>query len=235
MADIFISYKTSDRPRAEVIRGWFEAAGWSVWIDREVEIGQPWEGRIVEALAAAKVVVVIWSAEARRSDWVLREAKAALEDGRLIQVRATALPPPAPFGDAQGVRMESWSGAVAHGEKRRLMTAVAERLGVPVPAEPEPEAEQGYAAYDSRLLNLAELVFFYCARRLEFQRLNRARSHIPDRLMDEFRTAFGEIAKMVLPSNGEDPPTDEDGVLHHLIDGFTEELELLAPDPNMVK
>ena len=35
LADIFISYQSSDRPRAEVLRGWFVGLGWSGWIDRE--------------------------------------------------------------------------------------------------------------------------------------------------------------------------------------------------------
>src|SRR6516225_7327947 len=32
MAEIFVSYKSSDRPRAETLKSWFEGAGWSVWI-----------------------------------------------------------------------------------------------------------------------------------------------------------------------------------------------------------
>src|SRR5437660_1543619 len=101
MADIFISYKSSDRPRAEALKGWFEAAGWTVWIDRETEIGEGWEARIEAELASSKAVVVIWGAEARRSPWVVREATAALEDGRLIQIHATGLPLPAPFDAVQ--------------------------------------------------------------------------------------------------------------------------------------
>jgi len=46
MSDIFISYKSSDRPRAEILKTWFEGAGWTVWIDHDINIGEEWEKRI---------------------------------------------------------------------------------------------------------------------------------------------------------------------------------------------
>ena len=42
MADIFLSYTSSDRPRAEKLKAWFEEAGWSVWIDRDISLGEDW-------------------------------------------------------------------------------------------------------------------------------------------------------------------------------------------------
>ena len=46
MSDIFISYASPDRPRAERLKAWFEEAGWSVWIDRDIDLGEGWEQRI---------------------------------------------------------------------------------------------------------------------------------------------------------------------------------------------
>jgi hypothetical protein len=165
MADIFISYKSSDHPRAETLRGWFEAAGWTVLIDRETEIGEGWEAKIEKELASSRVVVVIWGAEARRSKWVVREATTALEDGRLIQIHATGLSLPPPFDSIQGARMQAWSGEASHSEKNRLMSAVARKLGV---APPEPEAkgdEASSAAIELDLAGLAELERFSLDRK----------------------------------------------------------------------
>ena len=88
MADIFISYHSADRPRAEALRRWFEECDWSVWIDREIGIGEGWEQRLQNELEAARLVVVLWSAQARRSEWVQREASAAAADGWSRQSQA---------------------------------------------------------------------------------------------------------------------------------------------------
>ena len=46
-------------------------------------------------------VFIIWVAEPLRSPWVLREATAALKDGRLIQIHATGLQLPPPFDEVE--------------------------------------------------------------------------------------------------------------------------------------
>src|SRR5262245_4075667 len=78
VVDNCVSYKSSDRPRAETLKSWFEDAGWSVWIDRGIEIGEEFEPRILHELETARLIAVLWSAEARKSNWVQREAEFAL-------------------------------------------------------------------------------------------------------------------------------------------------------------
>jgi hypothetical protein len=77
MADIFLSYTSSGRPQAERLKAWFEEAGWSVWIDRDISLGEDWAQRVQKELESARLVVVLWAVEARRSEWVQREAIAA--------------------------------------------------------------------------------------------------------------------------------------------------------------
>src|SRR5215217_4234532 len=125
MADIFVSYASPDRPRAETLKGWLEEAGWTVWIDRYIELGEGWEPRIEQELQDANLVIVLWGAEARRSKWVEREALAAHQSGRLLQVHATGLPLLPPFDKFQAVRMQSWSGEPQHSERVKLLRAVA--------------------------------------------------------------------------------------------------------------
>ena len=103
MADIFLSYASSDRPRAEKLKAWFEEAGWSVWVDRHIGLNEDWAQRIAKELDGARLVVVLWGPEARRSEWVQKEATIAQQSGRLVQIHATGLPLLAPFDAIQAV------------------------------------------------------------------------------------------------------------------------------------
>ena len=54
MADVFLSYASTDRVKASTLVSLLESAGWSVWWDRDVEGGEEWERRIDKELDAAK-------------------------------------------------------------------------------------------------------------------------------------------------------------------------------------
>src|SRR5207248_3302281 len=60
-ASIFISYAQQDRARAEQFAARFAGAGWSVWWDRQTTGARHFDKAIEEAIAAAKVVVVLRS------------------------------------------------------------------------------------------------------------------------------------------------------------------------------
>ena len=70
MADIVLSYARENRPQAESLsRALEDAAGWSVWWDREILPGVSYEQVIEAELSEARCVVVLWSASARESNW----------------------------------------------------------------------------------------------------------------------------------------------------------------------
>jgi hypothetical protein len=227
MADIFISYTSSDRPRAESLRRWFEHCGWSVWIDREVDIGECWEERIESELNAARLVVVLWSANARHSDWVVREAQVARQDGRLLQIHATGLPLLAPFDQIQAVRMQAWSGETAHSERNKLLETIAQRLNTPFrPLPPEP-----ITSINHNLVDALQISFYYCARQVENR--CRARDGQPQDF-SEIRTSFDGLLACLQsdPSLAKD---DREGFLHRMVEDFLNQLESLVPDPGRIK
>src|SRR5262249_30226691 len=153
----------------------------------------------------------------------VREARAALGDGRLVQVQATGLPLAPPFDVLQAIRMQSWSGAAFHGEKNALMAAVARKLGVAPPApEPEPGSEGG-PLFDLRAIALVELVFEYCARHIEFQRRNLAGEMISPSLLEEKRLLFNSLLDLLRQPGSKGHEDDRVGLLEPMIDGFDRE------------
>jgi hypothetical protein len=232
--DIFLSYRTSDRPRAETLKRWFERAGWSVWMDRGIEVGEKWEPRIEKELESAKLIVVLWSAEARQSTWVQREAELALRTNRLLQVHATGLPLLPPYDGIQSVRMQSWSGEGAHSERTRLLQAVAKRLDLELPPDLDvlgfDEDVRDYRPEVSEALGLA---FYYCARQLERVRIQNDRGYSAIEDFKEIGSSFSAMLAL-LRRQGE-AKDDREGVLHMMLDDFLKQLLLLSPDSSALQ
>ena len=84
---------------------------------------------IEERLQAAKAVVVIWSAEAVKSEWVQSEADTARTDRKLVQLTVDGTKLPRPFDRIQCADLTGWSGdPEAHGWKK-VVASVAELIG----------------------------------------------------------------------------------------------------------
>ena len=97
MSDIFISYARSTESQAKQVAEALRALGYGVWRDDELPAHRPYGEVIEERLKAAKAVVVIWSAEAVKSEWVRSEADRARGERKLVQLRLDAEPLPMPF------------------------------------------------------------------------------------------------------------------------------------------
>jgi len=87
MSDIFISYARSTEAQARHITVALRAQGYGVWRDDELPAHGAYAEVIEERLKSARAVVVIWSAEAVKSQWVRAEANVAREAGTLVQLR----------------------------------------------------------------------------------------------------------------------------------------------------
>ncbi len=100
MADVFISYASADRGSPTALESSLRAAGFTVWWDRELLAGRPYQEAIVTELNAAAAVIVVWSPKSVESDWVYSEARRGSDQDKLVQVRTPEVridDLPAPF------------------------------------------------------------------------------------------------------------------------------------------
>lgn len=110
MAGVFLSYSRDDTAKARQIAGALEKAGHSVWWDLHVRGGTQFSKVIEEALRAADVVVVLWSAQSVESPWVRDEAATGRDRGRLVPVGLDGTEPPLGFRQFQTIDISGWKG-----------------------------------------------------------------------------------------------------------------------------
>ena len=131
MADVFVSYARADESKAQQIADTLRQAGYSVWRDDQLPAHRAYADVIRERLRSAKAVVVIWSAEAAKSQWVRSEADAARQLGTLIQARVDKELPPMPFDQIHCADLEGWGEDADAPGWRKLSASVAELVGPP--------------------------------------------------------------------------------------------------------
>ena len=85
MAEIFLSYAREDRENAKQLADALGAMGWEVWWDRTLVPGTNFREEIDRQLSAARCVVVLWSDNSLKAQFVLDEADEARERGVLVQ------------------------------------------------------------------------------------------------------------------------------------------------------
>src|SRR3954451_20379648 len=129
MSEVFVSYARSDEPMAARVADALRAEGLQVWRDDELPAHRAYADVIQERLNSAKAVVVLWSAEAARSQWVRAEADAARAAGRLVQAAVDGTIPPLPFNQIQCADLGSWEGNVEAPGWRKLRDSLRSLLG----------------------------------------------------------------------------------------------------------
>jgi adenylate cyclase len=125
MSDIFISYARSTAAQAEQVADALRALGYSVWRDDEIPAHQAYADVIQERLRAAKAVVVIWSAEAARSEWVRSEAERGRQQHKLVQLTIDNAELPMPFDQIQCADLALWGGDLEAPGWRKVVGSVA--------------------------------------------------------------------------------------------------------------
>lgn len=131
MADIFLSYNEKDRPRVRQLAQALERAGWSVWWDRRVPAGLTWRSLLEQELQAMRCMLVLWSANSVKSEWVCEEATEGRLLGRLIPVFIERVRPPAGFREVQAADLVDWDGTNDTIGLQQLLDDIAHKLGAP--------------------------------------------------------------------------------------------------------
>jgi adenylate cyclase len=129
MADVFVSYARSTEPQAMKIATALRSKGYSVWRDDEIPAHRAYADVIEERLKSSKAVLVIWSADAAKSQWVRSEADAARAAGTLIQVSVDGTLPPMPFDQIECAELGGWNGEADSFGWRKLADSVAALVG----------------------------------------------------------------------------------------------------------
>jgi len=129
MSDVFVSYARSTEPQAMKIAAALRAKGYSVWRDDEIPAHRAYADVIEERLKSSKAVVVIWSTDAAKSQWVRSEANAARAAGTLVQISVDGTLPPMPFDQVECAELKGWNGDAEASGWRKLADSVAALVG----------------------------------------------------------------------------------------------------------
>lgn len=100
MARVFLSYSKHDRSMAARLVKEMEARGHQVWWDYRLIAGMFFRASLDQELKDAQVVVVLWTKNSIKSEWVQSEVDQAYGEHKLVCTRARDLPTvdiPKPF------------------------------------------------------------------------------------------------------------------------------------------
>ncbi|MFP5328732.1 MAG: TIR domain-containing protein [Alphaproteobacteria bacterium] len=126
---MFLSYARSSEEQATLVEHALQDAGYAVWRDTDLPAHLSYAEVIEERLKSAKAVLVLWSAEAAKSQWVRAEADAARELGTLVQSTVDGTVPPIPFNQIQCADLSGWTGEDNHPGWRKLKASVVALAG----------------------------------------------------------------------------------------------------------
>jgi TPR repeat protein len=131
MSDIFISYASEDRERAEQLAEALGLHGWTIWWDRKIPFGKSFDQVIEEQITEARCLIVLWSVQSVASDWVKNEAREGKARGVLIPVLIEATRIPLEFRHVQTANLVGWDPAMLHPEFDKLLRELEQLLGRP--------------------------------------------------------------------------------------------------------
>lgn len=136
--DIFVSYASADREHAARLAGTLTRAGYEVWWDRTIPPGRVFDEVIQEAIVAARCMLVLWSRESVKSNWVKTEAAEGAARGMLVPVLIEDVAPPIEFKRIQAANLTRWEGNTDDAQYRQLKDAIARLLTGAAGSSPPP-------------------------------------------------------------------------------------------------
>jgi adenylate cyclase len=129
LADVFISYARSAEEQAHRVADGLRSLGYAVWRDDELPAHRSYSDVIDEHLASAKAVVVLWSTDAVKSEWVRAEADVARTAKKLVQLSIDGADLPLPFSQLHCADLKGWAGDPLAKGWKSVVAGVAELAG----------------------------------------------------------------------------------------------------------
>lgn len=166
MSDIFLSYASEDRKIAKELAEALERHDWTVWWDRHIPTGEEYPDVIERALSTARCVVVLWSQDSVKSDWVQNEAADARDRGlALFPAMIEEVKLPFEFRRLQAANLIGWKGDDSHPGFSALVNDLSRKLGrepepVPIPPPPPPRPITKYLAVGGAAVVALVGIFF---------------------------------------------------------------------------
>ncbi|WP_081774289.1 TIR domain-containing protein [Sphingomonas sp. URHD0057] len=131
---VFLSYARADEKAARAIIKLIERAGFRVWWDGLIPSGERFSAKISEALEAAGAVVVLWSANSAKSNWVQDEASFARDHQRLVPILIDGSEPPLGFRQLQCVDVSRGGLRASNPAMFRALQTIADMMDRPLSA-----------------------------------------------------------------------------------------------------
>ena len=128
------------------IAGVLEGQGYSVWWDEDLPAHRAYSEVIEERLNSARAVLVVWSTDAAKSEWVRAEADAARIMHKLVQLSIDGALPPMPFNQIQCPALQGWSGDRDDRIWRKIEASIAELVRGTAPVARHDQASQASSA-----------------------------------------------------------------------------------------
>lgn len=184
MADIFISYSSKDREKADQLTDLLASAGLSVWIDKQgIGAATSWTNEIAQALDTCRVFIILLSANSLSSKNVVKELSLAAEaEKHIIPIELESVAIPTTFkyhlAGLQRTPFENTAGIIE----------ALERMGVKMIATEAPSTSTPVEDH-SDLIRLAVLPF-------EDLSPSHDNEWFADGMMDELIGTLGSIEKL---------------------------------------
>ena len=105
---VFISYSRDDADQANLVGSALRSNGLGVWWDENLLAGERWQQELDDQLTKAEAIIVLWSENSVRSNWVLFEASIAKRLDKLVNVKIEDTNLPKPFENIQYGDLTAW-------------------------------------------------------------------------------------------------------------------------------
>ena len=145
MADIYISYAKEDYEKVKLLANSLgsmeDNSGSPLKISLEepvFHIGDNLSEIRFRAIHQADCIIVIWSEDSLKSEWVRKEATLGLEKGNLLPVLFQMVTPPKAFRSLISYDLSHWQGEKEHSWFIRLVKAITDFLEI----KEQPNADQ---------------------------------------------------------------------------------------------